>query len=173
MKNKLIAIALTTLTLTASIVPTVAKLQPVTAQTTNTAQWQLFSPKGQRFSILMPLGKIEEKVEKNGKEYTISTDNELFNIGVGEYQQENIGNESEMLENLAAKTKYPDGYRLISRRRFGLNGHQGIELNYSSESFPQKITARALIAEGKYYFWMAVSDSPERANIFLSSFRLR
>ncbi len=174
MKNKLIAIALSTLTLTltASIVPTVAT-QPATGQTTNTATWQLFSPKGQRFSILMPIGKIEVDILENGarKDYSFRTDQEAFVVGLYDVPPQ-IANPMETLAKL--RTKAINGHNLVSSRNFGLNGNPGIEVTYANQGQPgRSLIMRCIVVQRTIYVIAAVTDSPERANTFLSSFRLR
>lgn len=137
------------------------------------AEWQLFSPKEERFSILMPIGNIERKIAGNGseREFTFQTEQEVFKIGLLDMPEKVIGNEAEILANIAAKM--PPNYRLVSQRKFGLNGNPGIELNYVIESYPNKLTIRYIIVQRTMYIIMAVSDSPTRTQSFLNSFRLR
>jgi hypothetical protein len=168
MKNKLTAIALTTLTLTASIAPMVVT-QLATAKATETATWQLFSPKGEGFSILMPLGKIGESLEDGIKFFMFETDQEAFVVahwGIQASEQEEI-----LIEEIAKKI-HLKGYKLISRRSFGLSGNPGIELNFISET-QDRLTIRYIIARGTVYAIAVQTSSPERANTFLNSFRLR
>ena len=173
MKNKLIAIALSTLTLTASM-PILAT-QTATGQTANTAQWQLLTPKGQGFSILMPIGKIELGLIGNGtkKDFTFHTEQEAFTVALWDMPPEQIGNEANVLANIADRTRL-EHYKLISKRNFGMNGNPGIEVNYVSQSDQkQRLTMRYLVVQRTVYMIAVGTDSPERANTFLSSFRLR
>jgi hypothetical protein len=138
------------------------------------AEWQLLSPKEEQFSILMPIGNIERNLMGNGtkKEFTVRTEQEAFSVGLWDMPAKVMGNEANLLADIAAKPQ--SNYRLISQRKFALNGNPGIELNYTSEKYPnRKLIKRCIIAQGTLYLIMVVSDSPTRAQTFLDSFRLK
>lgn len=144
-------------------------------QTIAFAEWQLFSPKEERFSILMPIGEIERDLIGNGskKDFTLQAEQEAFTVTLWDMPPEQIGNEANMLANIAAATA-PSGYRLISQRKFGLNGNPGIEVTYANESRPNhKLIRRYIIVQRTVYMIAVVSSSPTRAQTFLDSFRLR
>lgn len=143
-------------------------------QTIAFAEWKLLSPKEEQFSILMPIGNIERNLMGNGtkKEFTVRTEQEAFSVGLWDMPAKVMGNEANLLADIAAKPQ--SNYRLISQRKFALNGNPGIELNYTSEKYPNhKLIKRCIIAQGTLYLIMVVSDSPTRAQNFLDSFRLK
>lgn len=157
---------------TGDLISAKGEVSPI--QTIAFAEWQLFSPKEERFSILMPIGKIERDLVGNGskKDFTVQTEEEGFSVILLDMPTEQVGNEANILANIAA-AKAPSDYRFISQRKFGLNGNPGIEVNYVSKSDPKiKITMRYIFVQKTVYVLVAVSDSPTRAQTFLNSFRI-
>jgi hypothetical protein len=146
------------------------------SQTIAFAEWQLLSPTGGRFSILMPIGEIRRDFTKDPKtpSFMVKSARELFLVGyydLSPEQLENFGGKSGVLDEFVVDSYYK-GFKLVSQRKFGLNGNPGIELNYLSE-IPSaiKLVTRAVIVENRVYVLTVKSDSPERAKIFFDSFR--
>ena len=135
--------------------------------------WQLLSPAGGRFSILMPIGKIERDLTRDPKtpSFVVKRNRTVFLVAYFDIPPEALGRESELL-NAATKTQY-EGFKLVSRRDFGLNGNPGIEINYSSVySAEIKLVTRCILANDMIYILTVIAESPERSNMFFDSFRL-
>ncbi len=122
----------------------------------------------------MPIGKIERDLTKDPKtpSFVVKRNRTVFLVAYFDIPPEALGRESEILNAAATKTQY-EGFKLVSRRDFGLNGNPGIEINYSSVySAEIKLVTRCILANDMIYILTVIAESPERSNMFFDSFRL-
>lgn len=135
--------------------------------------WTHVTSPGARLSVLLPTTTVKEARESSPPfvhSFAVDIGIESFWVSAFELSLQELGMARQIIED-SVNQRF-DGFKIVSKRSFSLNGSPGIEINLSTKA-PSNLkgTVRRMVVGNRLYTLTVYTDTPERARIFFDSFR--